>query len=303
MKYLIIGAGGTGGCIGAYLAKNGADVTLIARGQHKEAIVKNGLRIKSVKTGDFTVKNIKCCTMQEYNGKADVIFICVKYYSLEECIPFTERVSAPDTVVIPLLNIFGTGGEIQPQLSCTVLDGCIYIYSMIESHGIISQPTDIFKVFFGYRKNQPHLQTEKIRLIQKDLENSNIDAFFTEDIETRALKKFSFVSPLGAAGVYYNAVSGDFKVKGEKQDFFTELIKEVCRLADKMGVPLPNDITDTNLKLLYDMEQNGTTSMQRDILNGNRSEFDGLVKRVVTLSEKYGLPAEAYKKVCEKFNR
>ena len=31
MKYLIIGAGGTGGCIGAYRAEAGKDVTLIAR--------------------------------------------------------------------------------------------------------------------------------------------------------------------------------------------------------------------------------------------------------------------------------
>jgi len=34
MKYLVIGAGGTGGCVGAYMAEAGKDVTLIARGQH-----------------------------------------------------------------------------------------------------------------------------------------------------------------------------------------------------------------------------------------------------------------------------
>lgn len=38
MKYLVIGAGGTGGCIGGYLADAGRDVTLIARGKHLEAI-------------------------------------------------------------------------------------------------------------------------------------------------------------------------------------------------------------------------------------------------------------------------
>lgn len=32
MKYLVIGAGGTGGALGAYLAKGGKDLTLIARG-------------------------------------------------------------------------------------------------------------------------------------------------------------------------------------------------------------------------------------------------------------------------------
>ena len=32
MKYLVYGAGGTGGCLAAFLAMGGKDVTLIARG-------------------------------------------------------------------------------------------------------------------------------------------------------------------------------------------------------------------------------------------------------------------------------
>ena len=38
MKYLVIGAGGTGGCIGAYMTRAGKDVTLIARGEHLKAM-------------------------------------------------------------------------------------------------------------------------------------------------------------------------------------------------------------------------------------------------------------------------
>ena len=38
LKYAIIGAGGTGGVIGAYMAKAGKDVTLIARGKHLDAV-------------------------------------------------------------------------------------------------------------------------------------------------------------------------------------------------------------------------------------------------------------------------
>ena len=38
MKYLIIGAGGTGGVTGYYMKKAGKDVTLIARGEHLKKI-------------------------------------------------------------------------------------------------------------------------------------------------------------------------------------------------------------------------------------------------------------------------
>ena len=37
MKYLIYGAGGIGGCLAAFLAQGGKDVSLIARGAHLEA--------------------------------------------------------------------------------------------------------------------------------------------------------------------------------------------------------------------------------------------------------------------------
>lgn len=47
MKYLVFGAGGTGGSLAAFLAQGGKDVSLIARGAHLEAIRKNGLVLES----------------------------------------------------------------------------------------------------------------------------------------------------------------------------------------------------------------------------------------------------------------
>ena len=43
----VFGAGAIGGYIGCSLSKAGANVSLIARGPHKEAIKKNGLTLIS----------------------------------------------------------------------------------------------------------------------------------------------------------------------------------------------------------------------------------------------------------------
>ena len=51
MKYLIIGAGGTGGPLGFYLTKAGKDVTLIARGAHLKAL--SGVR-KRILSGRYS---------------------------------------------------------------------------------------------------------------------------------------------------------------------------------------------------------------------------------------------------------
>ena len=70
MKYLIIGAGGTGGCIGAYMTEAGKDVTLIARGAHLEAMKKNGLRMETVHRGNFTVP-VRAETMEQYEKSGE----------------------------------------------------------------------------------------------------------------------------------------------------------------------------------------------------------------------------------------
>ena len=51
MKYLIIGAGGTGGPLGFYLTKAGKDVTLIARGAHLKALSEQGLTMERLWNG------------------------------------------------------------------------------------------------------------------------------------------------------------------------------------------------------------------------------------------------------------
>ena len=77
MKYLIIGTGGTGGAIGAYLAKASKDVTFIARGKHLDAIKEKGLRI--IRPNDeFTLFPAKATDLESYDEKPDVIFVCVK---------------------------------------------------------------------------------------------------------------------------------------------------------------------------------------------------------------------------------
>lgn len=300
MKYLVIGAGGTGGCIGAYLAKSGKDVTFIARGNHLKAMKENGLKVNSARVDDFVVSKVKACTMDEYKDTPDIIFVCVKYYSIGETIDFINKVSKKDTIVIPILNVFTTGEVIQEACpKCTVLDGCVYIVSMIEAYGVIKQPAPIFKVYFGFRKNQSREMQPVVEEVCKDLNDSNIEAYITDDIKKEALKKFSYVSPIGAAGVYYEALGGDFMVPGKEQDTFKKLIKEVETLGNVMGIEFEEDLVEVNMKILAGVNKDSTTSMQRDIAKGGPSEFDGLVHSIVRLAEKYNVEVPTYKMISD----
>ena len=91
-KYLIVGTGGVGGSIAGFLALAGKDVTCIARGKHLEAIREKGLHLRSDLKGNHFLP-IQACTAEEYNEKANVIFVCVKGYSLDSIKDLLEKAS------------------------------------------------------------------------------------------------------------------------------------------------------------------------------------------------------------------
>ena len=300
MKYAIIGAGGTGGCLGFFLEKAGKDVTLIARGKHLEAIRKNGLTIQKLWDESRETLPVKACTAEEYKETPDVILICVKGYSMDETVPAIKKIAGKETVVIPILNIYGTGGRLQKKLpELTVSDGCIYVSANILEPGVILQHGKILRVVFGARK--PEEETEKMREVAKDMASDEMEVVLSENIRRDAMVKFSYVSPIGAAGLYCNAVAADFQREGEQREMFKALICEITALSHAMGIEFEEDLVERNLKILASLSPEATTSMQRDVMEGKRSEMDGLVYEVVRMGREYKVSMPQYEKAAACF--
>ena len=300
MKYAIIGAGGTGGCLGFFLQKAGKDVTLIARGKHLEAIRKNGLTIQKLWDESRETLPVKACTAEEYKEIPDVILVCIKGYSMDETVPTIKKIAGKETVVIPILNIYGTGGRLQKKLpELTVTDGCIYVSANIMEPGVILQHGKILRVVFGARK--PEEETEKMREVAKDMVTDDLEVILSENIRRDAMVKFSYVSPIGAAGLYCNAVAADFQREGEQREMFKALIREIVALSLAMGIEFEEDLVERNLKILASLSPEATTSMQRDVIEGKRSEMDGLVYEVVRMGREYKVSMPQYEKAAACF--
>lgn len=318
LKYLIIGAGGTGGAIGSHMAQAGHDVTFIARGRHLAAMKENGLRV-SRPDGEFVIDPVSAYTTDEYINlcggskqtgeytKPDVIFVCVKGYSIEDTIPFIRAVAGPDTIVIPILNIFGTGSRMQKELpDITVTDGCIYVASEIKEPGHIWMNGTILRVVFGLRKDQKQLDERLRPLLEKirdDLCGSRIEGILSDNIERDCLRKFSYVSPQGACGLYYDVPAGAVQQDGEIRDCFAGLIKEISDLADAMGIGFGEDVVPVNLAISAGLSPDMTTSLQRDVAAGKASEIDGLIYEVVRMGEKYGVSLPLYEKISAELRK
>lgn len=316
MKYIIIGAGGTGGILGFYMTKAGKDVTLIARNAHLEAMKKQGLSVQKMWTNETETIPVSAESMESYEAKgekADVILVCVKKYSLDSCIPFIQNISHENTIVLPVLNVYGTGAYLQEKLpKVLVTDGCIYVSANIKQAGVLLQHGEILRVFFGVREKEDlkklngqsdgEYKAERLlKKIAQDFKDSGIDGVLSDNIKRDALTKFSYVSPIGTAGLYLHAVAGDFQREGEARELFKTLIREIVTLANAMGITFEEDLVERNLKILSNLPEEATTSMQRDVMEGKQSEIDGLVYEVVRMAKKYGVEVPAYERAAEKF--
>ncbi|WP_102272516.1 ketopantoate reductase family protein [Cytobacillus massiliigabonensis] len=299
MKYLVIGAGGTGGIIGAFMTESGKDVTIIARGKHLEEIQKNGMKMETTSKGDYTVYPMKACDMDHYHEQPDVIFVCVKGYSLEDTVPFIKRVAHHDTVVIPILNIYGTGSKLQVLLpDILVTDGCIYVAAEIKEPGVIWQNGDIFRIVYGVRKTEEYRPV--LEQVSKDLKDSGIEGIISDNIKRDTLQKFTYVSPFSACGVYYDINAEAAQHKGKVRDTFVSLMWEIDALAQAMGIYFSVDIVETNLEILDNLSPSASSSMQRDLKQGRNSEIDGLIFEVVRLGRQYDVPVPTYEFIAQK---
>ena len=298
------------------MTKAGKDVTLIARNAHLEAMKKQGLSVQKMWTNETETIPVSAESMESYEAKgekADVILVCVKKYSLDSCIPFIQNISHENTIVVPVLNVYGTGAYLQEKLpKILVTDGCIYVSANIKQAGVLLQHGEILRVFFGVREKEDlkklngqldgEYKAERLlKKIAQDFKDSGIDGILSDNIKRDALTKFSYVSPIGTAGLYLHAVAGDFQGEGEARELFKTLIREIVTLANAMGITFEEDLVERNLKILSNLPEEATTSMQRDVMEGKQSEIDGLVYEVVRMAEKYGGEVPTYRRAAEKF--
>ena len=300
LKYLIAGTGGVGGSIAAFLSLSGKDVTCIARGEHLAAIRGNGLQLHSDLKGEHCLK-VAAFTAEEFQGKADVIFVCVKGYSVDSITELIKRASHECTVVIPILNVYGIGpriGQLVPHV--TVLDGCIYIVGFVSGPGEITQMGKIFRLVFGARPQQG-VAPERLETIADVLRKAGIKADISDDINRDTFIKWSFISAMACTGAYHDVPMGPLQHPGAERDTFISLSKESSEIGRKMGITYAEDPIGYNLKVIDKLDPDSTASMQKDIAKGHESEIQGLLFDMIALGEKMDVDMPTYRKVAQKF--
>lgn len=102
MKICIFGAGAIGGYLGAKLAANGTNVSLVARGPHLEAMRNNGLRLID-ETGETNV-NVNASSDPHDLGEQDYLVITLKAHSVPPMVEKMAPLIGKNTTILSCVN-------------------------------------------------------------------------------------------------------------------------------------------------------------------------------------------------------
>lgn len=297
MKIAVAGIGGVGGYVGGMLARSLPDVTFVARGKKREALLAEGLPVESDYQGTFTVHPADVVEAADLPVQ-DIIFVCVKNYSLEEMMESLRGAIDEHTIIVPVMNGIDPGDRIRAMgLPGEVVDGVIYIVSYREDDGTLRQLGDYAYLRVG-SKDHP----EAAQVVGEVLSQAGIDCEVAEDIEREIWLKFILNCGYNVETAFYDETIGELRSDPEKAREYEDLTRESYALALAKGVDIRESDIETIIDKFYHLYTDEmTSSLQRDLREGRPSEGDTFSGYVVREADKLGLSLPVSKKMAIRF--
>ena len=302
MKICIVGAGATGGYLGAKLIKAGLDVSLVARGPHLEAMRKTGLTI--IENNKEISCFPKCSDTMAELGKMDFIFITLKAYSISGIVKEIAKMFDENTSVITAYNgipwwyFFNEGGKfnnyriksIDPDniqwniITPIRIIGCV-VYPATE----IIQP-GVIKHLEGNRFSlgEPSgIQTERVSTISKALISAELKAPVRNNIRQEIWIKLIGNLAFNPLSVITGETLDVLVSKEENKKIAEEAMREASLIMDKLGIPLNISINQR----IEGAAKVGShkTSMLQDYERGKELELDALIIAVKEIGNLLGI--------------
>jgi 2-dehydropantoate 2-reductase len=291
MHIVVFGTGGVGGYFGGRLAQAGEQVTFIARGEHLQAMLANGLTIESIQ-GDFMVKPVIATDDPSQVVDVDVVLVCVKAWQVPKAAKAIIPLLGPDTFVVPLENGLEAPSQLAEILGREhVLGGVCGIFSYIAAPGRIRHTGAEPWVAFGELDNHPSTRAKNLLHI---FEHAGVYAEIPPDINFALWRKFFFVSAFSGVGAVTRVPVGMFRsLKGTRQ-LLEDALSECCSLAIIQGIRLPSDSVTKIMATIDEYPPDAISSLQRDILAGRPSELEAQIGAVVRMGKMLNIPTPVY---------
>ncbi len=289
MKIAVMGAGAVGGYYGGVLANHGEDVTLICRGEHRTAIVRHGLSVKS-HFGDFVVK-VKATPDPADAGPVDLVIHCVKLYSNPEALPALKPMVGPNTTVLTLQNGVTSGEAIAALYGWDrVLQGATYHEAALAGPGVIEQAGPTARIEFGERDGK---RTARVGAIEKALSKPGIQVQVSDKIADALWSKLVSVGSIGTVMTASRATLVEVLAMTEGENTIRTVMQEIVAVGKAHGVSFKAGIVEEKVAGVKPDAEHFMSSLQYDLEHGRPLELNDLLGAVVRMGRTKGIPVPA----------
>jgi len=290
MKVCIFGSGATGGYMGVELARAGAEVSLVARGAHLQAIRENGLKLLIGE--EEHIAHAPATDDPKELGPQDYVIVALKAHSIPGAVESISPLLGNDTAVvtasngIPYWYFHEHGGALQNTVLQSIdpggkqwqflkperAIGCIvYPATEVVAPGIV-------KHVYGnkFPLGEPSGEhTERVEKLSSLLTEAGLEAPVLDRVRDEIWLKlwgnlcFNPISALTHATL--DVIASDPGTRGVAQAMMTE----AQTIAEKLGVKFRVDIE----RRINGAGRVGAhkTSMLQDLERGRPMEIDALV--------------------------
>jgi 2-dehydropantoate 2-reductase len=287
MHIVVFGAGGVGGYFGGRLSQAGENVTFIARAQHLQAMLTDGLKVDSI-NGNFIIQSVVATDTPDKVKSVDAILVCVKTWQLIKAAKAITPMIGSETFLVPLENGVQAPTQLAEILGREhILGGLCRIASQIAAPGYIQHTGIEPYVAFGELDNRLSSRSEDLLQCFK---HAGVAAEIPPDINIAMWQKFLFISAVSGIGAVTRVPIGMFRSYPGTRDILIDAIKECYSVALAQGINLPTESVTKTLAYIDTLPPGTIPSMQRDIMDGRPSELEAQNGAIVNMGHIHNIP-------------
>lgn len=271
----VLGPGGVGGLVAAALARAGAPVTIVAREETAARLTRDGLRVRSVRLGEFQVDVRAVSRLTE---PVDLLIVATKATGLRAAL---DRVGTAPRLVLPLLNGVEHLTVLRERWPDRVCAGVIRVESDRPEPGLIVQTSPFLRIDLAPDTPDTQAVAHLLRAaeIPTKVGLSEPEVMWRKLVRLNALActTTAFAEPIGAVRSHPRhrlALEG--------------AVEETAAVARAEGA---NVSAAEVLNELGEIHAESTSSMARDVANGNEPELDAIPGAVLRAAARHGIPA------------
>ena len=303
MRFAIVGAGATGGFLGAHLARAGAEVILIARGSHLAAMRERGVTVRS--GGEEFTAHPDCTDDLSSIGRAEVVILTLKAHSIPGLAPAIGAALAPGASVVSAQNgipwwyfpdrhleTVDPGGVIASNIPYDSVVGCIvYPATRIIEPGLVEH-VEGNRFTLGEPDGS---RSERVQAIAAALVGAGLKAPIQTRIRNEIWLKLLGNATLNPISALTRATLQQIVTSAATHDLVRTLMEEVDAVARALDVEVPLTIE----KRMEGAAASGghRTSMLQDLEAGRPLEVEALIGAVVELADGAGVAVPSLRTV------